>query len=466
MTLNHNRWSRRHLGDVADVISGYAFKSADFGDEGIPVIKIKNIRIGSVDLSDVAKVAEKHLSIPDRFHVRGGDILISLTGSHISQPNSVVGRVARHSSSYPRCLLNQRAGKVIVRDETKYDQNFIFYALSEPETMRAIAMLAHGAASQANVSPTQVKSIEISIPPVGEQRRIAGILSAYDELIENSQRRIQILETMARNLYREWFIHFRFPGSGRENGNEPSSGSASHPLPEGEGEGAQQSPSTTGRGVGGEGAAHAQPEKVEIIDGIPEGWEKVAFGEIYNTGSGGTPSRKRPEYFEGGSIDWIKSKELKDGFIFSTEEYITEQAVKKSSAKIFPANTVLIALYGATIGRLGILANEAATNQACCAVLQKHPAFGREFAFLTLFTNRDRIIGLRLGAAQQNISQVILRSMECVKPTNKLAREFSKRTAPIFDGILTLQRQIINLRQTRDLLLPRLLSEKINLRED
>jgi type I restriction enzyme S subunit len=213
MTTNTNTdWPRRPLGEVADVVSGYAFKSSDFGEIGIPVIKIKNVRVGYVDLAEADRVDERFLSIPERYHVSGGDVLISLTGSHISQPNSVVGRVARHSAGLPKCLLNQRAGKVIIKDHTASDLAFLFYALSEQETVRAIALKAHGAANQANVSPTQVESVEIPLPPLPVQRRIASILSAYDELIENSQRRIRILESMARDLYREWFVHFRFPG--------------------------------------------------------------------------------------------------------------------------------------------------------------------------------------------------------------------------------------------------------------
>jgi len=157
---------------------------------------------------------------------------------------------------------------------------------------------------------------------------------------------------------------------------------------------------------------------------------------------------------------------LLDGFVLSTEERITERALKESSAKLFPANAVLIALYGATIGKLAILSRAAATNQACCAILPKHSAFGREFAFLTLLLNRERIIGLRLGAAQQNISQVLLRKLECVKPPDKLVTRFSERTAPLFDGILTLQRQIQNLRRTRDLLRPRLLSGQVELKTE
>jgi type I restriction enzyme S subunit len=105
-----NGWLKKPLGDVANVISGYSFKSSEFRGQGISVIKIKNIRVGFVDLSDADRVDEKYLSIPDRFHVKSGDVLISLTGSHITQPNSVVGRVARHAADLPRCLLNQRAG--------------------------------------------------------------------------------------------------------------------------------------------------------------------------------------------------------------------------------------------------------------------------------------------------------------------------------------------------------------------
>ena len=139
-SIQHS-WTRKPLGDVADVISGYAFKSSEFGERGVPVIKIKNIRVGSVDLSDADRVDEKFLTIPERYHVRAGDILISLTGSHISQPNSVVGRVARHTACLPTCLLNQRGGKVMVRDRSSCDLSYLFYALSEPETMRAIAMM-------------------------------------------------------------------------------------------------------------------------------------------------------------------------------------------------------------------------------------------------------------------------------------------------------------------------------------
>lgn len=263
-------WLKKPLGDVAKVISGYAFKSSEFGEQGIPVIKIKNIRVGFVDLSEVDRVDRKFLSIPDRFHVQRGDVLISLTGSHITQPNSVVGRVARHAADLPRCLLNQRAGKIIVKDRSRCDPSFLFYALSEQETLHAIAMKAHGAASQANVSPSQVESIEIPFPPLPVQERIACILSAYDELIENSQRRIKILESMAHALYREWFVNFRFPG--HEN----------------------------------------HPRVASPLGVIPQGWEVQKLGAVFQTVLGGTPSRAKTEYWKNGTIAWINSGKVND----------------------------------------------------------------------------------------------------------------------------------------------------------
>jgi type I restriction enzyme S subunit len=322
------------------------------------------------------------------------------------------------------------------------DDTFLLACLNNADIKPFVTGAAQPKLSQANL-----RQIEIPLPPLPVQRRIAGILSAYDELIENSQRRIRILEAMARALYREWFVHFRFPGHDNSAG-----------VPNWTAEGRPEGVSAT------DGANQMHPRVASPLGDIPQGWEVTTFGELYNTGSGGTPSRARPEYFEDGTIDWVKSQELLDDYVLSTEERITERALKESSAKLFPANAVLIALYGATIGKLAILSRAAATNQACCAILPKHSAFGREFAFLTLLLNRERIIGLRLGAAQQNISQVLLRNLECVKPPDKLAIQFSERTAPLFDGILTLQRQIQNLRRTRDLLLPRLLSGQVKLK--
>lgn len=136
----------------------------------------------------------------------------------------------------------------------------------------------------------------------------------------------------------------------------------------------------------------------------PESWKRLSIKDVcQRVTSGGTPSRKNPEFYLGGSIGWVKTKELHDGFIKQTEELITPLAVASSSAKILQKDTILLAMYGATVGMLGILGKEMACNQACCAMLVS-PEFDRDFLFYQLLAHRTQLQGLATGAAQQNLS--------------------------------------------------------------
>lgn len=144
--------------------------------------------------------------------------------------------------------------------------------------------------------------------------------------------------------------------------------------------------------------------ELEACSVAPENWQRIAIKNVcQKVTSGGTPSRKKPEYFINGSIGWVKTKELEDGFISNTEEMITPDAVAASSAKLLPQNTILLAMYGATVGMLGILSKEMACNQACCAMLVK-PEFDRDFLFYQLLAHRIQLQSLATGAAQQNLS--------------------------------------------------------------
>jgi type I restriction enzyme S subunit len=147
----------------------------------------------------------------------------------------------------------------------------------------------NGGASVPTLNRNVLDTLPVSAPDVETQSKIATMLSNYDDLIENNRRRIRLLERSLHLLYKEWFVHLRFP---------------SH-------------------------------EHSKIVDGIPEGWKTGTVADFYKTSSGGTPSRKRPEFFTG-EINWVKTQELNEGFIFSSDEKITEEAVKCSSAKVFP----------------------------------------------------------------------------------------------------------------------------------
>ncbi|MGI8468832.1 MAG: restriction endonuclease subunit S, partial [Pyrinomonadaceae bacterium] len=150
---------------------------------------------------------------------------------------------------------------------------------------------------------------------------------------------------------------------------------------------------------------------------LPEGWNSIQLGndETAKTSSGGTPSRSKPDYFKG-NIKWVKSGELNDNLIFDTEEKISEIGLAKSSAKLFPPDTLLIALYGATAGRTAILKTEAATNQAVCAIFPKNNSFDSEFLQYQLIFQRPKILGARSGGAQPNISQRVLGNLEITLP--------------------------------------------------
>ena len=400
------------------MISGYAFKSSEFAEFGVPVIKIKNIRVGFVDLTDTDHVDEKFLSLPERYHVQSGDILISLTGSHISQPNSVVGRVARHTESLPRCLLNQRAGKVIVKDLSLCEPTFLFYALSERETLHAIAMLAHGAASQANVSPTQVESIQIPLPPLCVQQRIAGILSAYDELIENSQRRIKILESMARAVYREWFVNFRFPGH------------------------------------------ESTPRITSPLGEIPQGWEVKKLGDISSYINRGIT----PRYDEEGDSVVINQKCVRDQRL--NLEPARRQSKAIPSEKQICFGDVLINSTG--VGTLGRVAQVYECLEKC--TIDTHVTIARaashidlDFYGCCLLSLQETFERLGIGATgQTELGRAAIADIDLAVPPTALQCQFGSAVKGMRSAAETYGKQIKNLRRSRDLLLPRLLSGLIN----
>ncbi|WP_417371855.1 restriction endonuclease subunit S [Gelidibacter japonicus] len=147
---------------------------------------------------------------------------------------------------------------------------------------------------------------------------------------------------------------------------------------------------------------------------MQKNWIKTTLGEVCFTTSGGTPSRRNDNYYNG-SIPWVKSGELDKGIIYETEENITEEAIKNSSAKLFPKGTLLIALYGATIGKLAFLGIEATTNQAICGIFE-NDTINQKYLYHYLFHKKRDLIGQGTGGAQPNISQTILKKLSLPLP--------------------------------------------------
>lgn len=299
-----------------------------------------------------------------------------------------------------------------VQDFNGNDPKFIAYFLKR---------LNFGARNAAGAVPgvnrNHLHAMDVRIPSPEVQRRIAGILSAYDELIENNQRRIRILEEMARGLYREWFVEFLFPG-------------------------------------------HAKCSRVASpLGDIPKGWEVRTVANSFAVCGGGTPSRKEERFWAGGTIQWFAPSDLTAAgtmFMDDSSEQISEVGLAESSAKLFPAFSVMMTSR-ATIGAIAINTKEACTNQGfiTCLPNERVPLY---FLFHWLTENVPAFQQLASGATFKEISRGVFKSIEIMLPPVQLAQRFESAVSPMAEQILNLQRQIVNLRKTRDLLLSRLLA--------
>jgi type I restriction enzyme S subunit len=342
----------------------------------------------------------------------------------IAGANTAKTAILKIESCFPDSMVG------FIPDKSKSDLHFVKYSL---DLMRHRFLSVSRGATQDNLSLDKLLSFPISAPSVDEQRRIGAILSAYDELMENSQRRIRLLEAMARALYREWFVRFRIPAE-----------------------------VLTKAGASPKIKLVASP-----IGDIPQGWEVMTVAESFEISGGGTPSRKESSYWDCGTIQWFAPSDLtavNTMFMDDSPEHITELGLAESSARLFRAFSVMLTSR-ATIGAIAINTHEACTNQGfiTCLPNERVPLF---FLFHWLTENVQQFERLASGATFKEISRGVFKTIEFLHPSAALVRRFESQVEPMAKQMLALQRQIQNLRRTRDLLLPRLLSGQVNLGEN
>lgn len=290
---------------------------------------------------------------------------------------------------------------------------YLFYDLSSRyEELRGGS---DASSTRGSITTTALKNLPFKYPDLSTQQSIVDILFGYDSLIEANNRRIELLEQAAQELYREWFVRFRFPGY----------------------------------------------EDVKFENSLPEGWERNKIQKYYNTCSGGTPSRSKPEYFENGVYPWVKTGEIKDCVIIDTEEYITQEAVNNSSAKVLPAKSVAMAMYGVNIGLLAYFDSEMTCNQACCVFSDKRDFSSKHYLYYYLKSIREYLLLISFGAAQQNLSQDLIKKLKITMPSDDVVQAFEKQVDDIYGNIRMLLLRNKNLAEQRDMLLPRLMSGKL-----
>lgn len=298
------------------------------------------------------------------------------------------------------------------------DPEFIYYlAKSDTITQPAIKSMV-GASGRQRADKGVVEELEINLPPLPTQKKIASILSAYDDLIENNLKRIKLLEEAAQHLYKEWFVNFRFPGS--------------------------------------------ETTPINQETGLPEGWEKVSMLEIMDISGGGTPSTRNKSYWEGGEILWFSPTDLsKNNSLILTDSArkITGEGLKNSSAKLLPPMTILMSSR-ATIGLFGLINKPCSTNQGFINIIPKNDNF-RYYILFNLMYRKAEIEGHASGATFKELSKRSFKQLEINVPNDELASTFYKIISNFLKQVENLENQNNKLKEARELLLPRLMNRTI-----
>ena len=409
-------WPTKRLRDITSKIGSGATPRGgkeSYLSSGISLIRSLNVYDFKFEKADLAFISDEQAADLSNVVVQRDDILLNITGAS----------VARCCLTDPRYLparVNQHVAIVRVRPEAA-DARFVLYCINSPHFKSRLLSLAQGGATREALTKTTIEDFEVLQPSLPVQRRIAGILSAYDDLIENSQRRIRILEEMARRLYREWFVHFRFPG-------------------------------------------HESCRLVESTLGeIPEGWAICKLNDFVQFKSGF--AFKSGTFTADGEHRLVTIKNVQDG-VFNPESDTRMSKVPANMPTYCVLNNkdIILSLTG-NVGRVCLVHDGPFLLNQRVSKLAPVVAFDWAMVYC-MFRQpemRVKLEQLSNGVAQQNLSPILASKIDFAQPPRELRRRFSIMAEPMGVSIVQLYTTIQTLRRTRDLLLPRLLSGQIDI---
>ena len=294
----------------------------------------------------------------------------------------------------------------------KADLKFVKYLLDEFKVY--MQQISKGT-TQDNLSLDKLRRVKFNVPDYETQVKIANTLSTYDDLIENNNKRIKLLEQMAENLYKEWFVRFRFPCY----------------------------------------------ESAEFENGIPKGWEIYQAQNLFNISIGRTPDRKQFDFFTTNKDDalWVSISDMKDNmFITKSSEYLTNEAIKKVNMPMVEEGTVLLS-FKLSVGRVSITTKRSCTNEAI-AHFKTNDKELLEYTYLYLKLFNYQNLG-NTSAIGNAVNSTIIKKMKFLLPNRELIQKFHNCTKDIFVQIKNVMNENENLIKQRDLLLPRLMSGKL-----
>ena len=353
------------LGEHAALIRGITFKPVDKcapeDDGAIVCMRTKNVQV-TLDQADLIAVPRTLVKSPDKM-LSEGDILVSSANSW-----NLVGKCCQvrdlHFPSTAGGFIS------ILRPTTQdLDAGYLYRWFSSDRVQATLRSFGNQTTNISNLNHKRTLKLQLPLPALAEQKRIAGILAAADALRAKRRESLAGLDTLLQSTFLGMF-------------GDPVTN--------------------------------------------PMGWDAPPLADFCRTGSGGTPSRKNMQrYYEGGTIPWVKSGELREEVIASTSEYITQAALKETNVKLVPKDALLLALYGATVGRLGILGIQATTNQAVCHIIPDPLRADFRYMFHCLSNQVSYLVGRGVGGAQPNISQGLVKSLTIPLPPLNLQHRFA-----------------------------------------
>ena len=398
-------WEMKRIGEVCDVIPGFAFKSKDLGETGIPVVKIGNITDDyRVDIDSIQYLPENLIKeMHEKFMLANDDIVIAMTGATAGK----VGRIRCPKEQV--LLLNQRIAKF---KPGNINPDFFWSAISTPR-YRTIFYGLGGGAAQPNMSGAQIEDVKIPYPPPTVQDRIASILSAYDDLIENNRRRIQLLEQSARLLYKEWFVHLRFPGH----------------------------------------------EHVKINNGVPEGWETKMIGDVADANEQSYSKGGLPE-----TINYIDISSVSQGRILSKTDLYSSEAPGRARRRARHGDTIWSNVRPNLRAYSLVLDPEKKDvfSTGFTVLTAKTVPFTYLYQFLTTDNFVSYLVNHTTGASYPAVRPKDFEKAEILIPTEPLLDQFHQIVEPNYCLISSLARENRVLTMARDLLLPRLINGEIS----
>ncbi len=409
-------WIRKTIGELCDQGGGKVktgpfgsqLHQSDYSDVGTPVVMPTDIKDGGISEEKIARVGLGHVDRLVMHQLSKGDIVYGRRGDIGRQ--ALVKEVEKGWLCGTGCLR-------ITLGNTAVIPKYLHLYLKMPEIIGWIQNQAIGA-TMPNLNTSILRRVPVNFPALKTtQRKIVSLSFAYDDLIENNKRRIALLEMMAEEIYREWFVRFRFPGY----------------------------------------------QTAEFEKGIPKGWEMIKVENAFDYFGGGTPSKDNEAFWSDGTVNWYTPSDITGAeglYLTESEDKPNDGGIARSSAKMFPAYSIMMTSR-ATIGAIGINRTTACTNQGfiTCIPNQQYPLV---YLYHWLKLSRNYFLSLCGGATFPELNKSTFKRIEILTPKQDIVDSFKTMVNPVFDQIESLMSVNENIKITKESLLPRLISGKLS----